>query len=503
DGNLVFGIERASGEEEGWHTGIVATQTGVSFPPHIEYTGRFFRSSDDARVGFTFFSAQPDAEHYYLAGTTSHGELALTSAGAATPVGVATSPFVASPGVWYRFRIEAEDASGATTIRARVWKDGDAEPTDWNINAVDSDASRPRGGHVGIWSAGRGAFYVDDLVAIAPASTTSDTTPPVIAFFADGKPLDPAKRAVFGSDVAIEIRAVDQSNVTLSATIDSAQYASLQLVTSEGPHVIRAHAVDEAGNAADAQLSLVLDKTPPVVTLLERGAPFTATLFNRDVEPSVSVQDLTTTKVTATLDGSAFAFGPSISAEGDHALALHVEDEAGHAVDVGPVRFTIDKTPPHISFTSPSAQQLLANAHPSATGNADDAVSVVVNGVTAAIDAAKKFTAVVDLLEGSNTITAVATDRAGNQASVSVPVTVDTRAPELTIDALAAPSVDATSLVVRGHVSDPALRSVKLTTGAVTVDATIAADRRTWSATIPLPPVAMILREGQTPSGKD
>jgi RHS repeat-associated protein len=488
DGNAVFGIDRASGSDDGWQTGIIATQTTTVLPPSVDFTGRFLRSSDETRIGFTVFSSQPDAAQYYLAGTTAHGELALTSSAVSAPAGVTTAAFAPEPNVWYRFRMGAEDLGTAGTIRVKVWKDGEPEPPAWAIDAVDSDSARPRGSHIGIWSAGRGAFYVDDLVVTAPGATTTDTTPPTIAFFAGGKPLDPSKRALFGSDVAIEIRTFDVSTVTMSATLDSNAYKSLDTIALEGAHTLKVHAVDESGNAVDAQLSLVLDKTPPVVTLLERGVPFIATLFNRDVEPSVSIQDLTATRATSTLDGAPFALGPPIGAEGDHALAVHVEDEVGHAADIGPVRFTIDKTPPRIAFATPSAQQVVATAHLLATGDADDAVSVVVNGMPAAIDASHRFSAAVDLLEGSNTITAIAADRAGNQSSISVAVSVDTRAPELIVDApVAGACLDAASVELHGRVTDSSVRSVTVLSGATSVDATLSADRRTWSATLPLP----------------
>ena len=67
------------------------------------------------------------------------------------------------------------------------------------------------------------------------------------------------------------------------------------------------------------------------------------------------------------------------------------------------------------------------------TGTVDDpSASVTVNGVTATISGGT-FSAGLTLSEGANTITATSTDAAGNTASASVMVTLDTAPPVLAI----------------------------------------------------------------------
>ena len=69
------------------------------------------------------------------------------------------------------------------------------------------------------------------------------------------------------------------------------------------------------------------------------------------------------------------------------------------------------------------------------TGTVDDASATVkVNGTTATVSGGN-FSASVTLNEGSNTITATATDAAGNTASVSVRVSLDTVPPVIKISA--------------------------------------------------------------------
>lgn len=66
-------------------------------------------------------------------------------------------------------------------------------------------------------------------------------------------------------------------------------------------------------------------------------------------------------------------------------------------------------------------------------GTVDDpAATVAINGATATLSS-ENFSASVTLSEGNNTITATATDPAGNSASASVTVALDTVPPVIRI----------------------------------------------------------------------
>ena len=61
--------------------------------------------------------------------------------------------------------------SSPTTIRARVWLDGGAEPTTWQTSVTDSTAGLQQAGGVGLASYLAGSFSSavarwDDLVAV-------------------------------------------------------------------------------------------------------------------------------------------------------------------------------------------------------------------------------------------------------------------------------------------------------------------------------------------------
>ena len=68
------------------------------------------------------------------------------------------------------------------------------------------------------------------------------------------------------------------------------------------------------------------------------------------------------------------------------------------------------------------------------TGTIDDPeAAVMVNGVAATIASGSYSAAITLTAEGDNTITATATDRAGNSATASVTVSLDTVPPVLVI----------------------------------------------------------------------
>ncbi|HEV8659273.1 MAG TPA: Ig-like domain-containing protein, partial [Thermoanaerobaculia bacterium] len=240
--------------------------------------------------------------------------------------------------------------------------------------------------------------------------------------------------------------------------------------------------------ARSSQPSGPIDSKPPTIAFYESGTridPSSSPTFVRDVAIEIRVEDESPFTVTSILDGSPYTSLATIATEGTHSLHVIAVDAYGNRSEAT-LTFTIRRATsgPAIAFTSPSASQILGVAHIIATGTFDNAASVSVNGIAAEIDTtARTFTVPLDLLEGPNTLTAVATDAAGNTATASLSLVVDTRAPELSVTSPAANAcIDATSIEVRGRAIDPALKSVKV----MSLDATVAADG-TWSVIVPAP----------------
>ncbi|RMF83005.1 MAG: hypothetical protein D6744_05520, partial [Planctomycetota bacterium] len=157
-GTKAFGTSDTSFNTHAHFTGAGADQW-----TNYEFTGRMRLSDIGGGVGVTVLSAYPSADKYYKLRTywgnafelDAHG----TSLGGDTSLGVAPQA-----NVWYRFRVQVEDVSGVTHVRARVWADGTGEPTTWQADATDDTSTRLTAGTVGIWAMDAGEKVVDDLV---------------------------------------------------------------------------------------------------------------------------------------------------------------------------------------------------------------------------------------------------------------------------------------------------------------------------------------------------
>ncbi|HET8797313.1 MAG TPA: Ig-like domain-containing protein, partial [Thermoanaerobaculia bacterium] len=485
--NVVFGTKQSSGKPEGNNPriGTFSTLTTKTFNAagRFEYRGRFIRTNADTRIGLTFFSSYPEIDSYYLIGLwSSPNSAALTmqlfAFGGGAPAGVLDSALSPEANRWYRFLIQVDDVDNATKIRARFWLDGMPEPETFSIDATDAGASRLKQGRIGLWSAVKGDAYVDDLFAKSPV----DHLGPVLRFIEADVVLAAGSVTPLNHDARVGVTATDDLSgvASLTVTVGGAPYTPLTPIAVEGLHTIAAVAVDGAGNRTAEQVQVVVDKTAPVIVA---GGVTDGLLVNRAVVPTFRVEDRTSVTVDAKLNGMPFASGTTVEAEGVYTLVIQATDAVGWTSSVT-IRFEIDRTPPVIALTAPAPGERVVTPSITVRGTVTGATGVTVNGAAATIESGA-FAAPATLLEGPNSITAVAVDAAGNRAPASVDVTLDTRAPEL---AIAAPSREAclnvTELQVRGSAIDAALAKVIVSAGSQRIEATIAEDKRTFTATL-------------------
>ncbi|MGK2859052.1 MAG: Ig-like domain-containing protein, partial [Thermoanaerobaculia bacterium] len=336
----------------------------------------------------------------------------------------------------------------------------------------------------------------------APIAFTIDTTPPTIAIL-EGEAAFPRPNHVFDRDVTATVR-VDDAITTPKATmtLDDVPYSDGTTITAEGVHTIAATAVDEAGNtASDGPFRFTIDKSDPVVTLLEGTDPFPPdSWFSRPVQPGIEIHDLTPVTVEVLVDSATTTFtqsatdgttsiwtGTAISAEGPHTIAVTVTDSVGRVTPLDPVSFTIDTTPPAIDVTSHTEGQVVTAPSVVLAGASDDAVSVTVNGTAATVTTASKTwtTGELSLLEGETTFIVVGTDRAGNNSQpITRTIHLDTRGPALAVTTPPSGTcVNTAALTVQGTASDARLASVKARVGSTPYDVTLTGG--TWSVTIP------------------
>jgi hypothetical protein len=178
-----------------------------------------------------------------------------------------------------------------------------------------------------------------------------------------------------------------------------------------------AHAVDLAGNEADATGPVTVDNTAPriVISGVAEGE-----VTSGVVAPTVVIEDANLASSTITLNGAPFSPGSNVTAEREHVLAVAALDRAGLTASAT-IRFAIDRTPPAITIAdvadggtygsgiAPTVQ--ITDVHPSASNITLDGTAYV------------SGTPIVEA--GAHVLAVTAQDAAGNSASAQVTFSVD------------------------------------------------------------------------------
>jgi subtilase family serine protease len=286
--------------------------------------------------------------------------------------------------------------------------------------------------------------------ATATVHFTIDKTPPTIT-------VSGADAACTGSAVTPTFSATDQNGATVSATLDGATFSSGTAVTTEGSHTLVVTARDPAGNAATAQRTFIIDKTPPSVAV--SGVTAGEVTANA-VTPTIAISDTNLTTQSITLDGAAFTSGTTISTEGDHSLVVTASDCAGQT-STQTVAFSIDRTAPAIAISGVS--------NGACTGGVVTPVITVTEPHPATTDIrldGAPFASGTDIgAPGSHTLVVTATDAAGNQASQTIAFTIDLTAPAITVSGIADGAIVNANVTPVVTFSDP-----DLTTSSTTLD---------------------------------
>jgi predicted MPP superfamily phosphohydrolase len=170
----------ATGRSEGNSTLHLWTDEALAWR-NYEFSGRFMRESEDGGIGITFYSQFPAGydRYYRLRNFAERPSLHISPHGATISSGTTDTGVTPAPGQWYRFRVQVATERASTHIRARVWPDGEGEPTVWQADCTDDSQPRLSAGSVGLWGLDAGRKQFDDLVvrgvgAPAPAWLEED-----------------------------------------------------------------------------------------------------------------------------------------------------------------------------------------------------------------------------------------------------------------------------------------------------------------------------------------
>ncbi|MBK5233876.1 MAG: DUF3494 domain-containing protein [Thermoleophilia bacterium] len=217
-------------------------------------------------------------------------------------------------------------------------------------------------------------------------------------------------------------------------------------ILPNGTYPVVASVLDGAGNPGNATQQLTVDTVLPEVTL-DGGATVTTNDATSTISGTSDVLVDTVVRVTVgsqTLRALVHADGswnirPVTLTDGPHAVSASVSDLAGNE-STDTQTLTVDTTAPAVTISG-GASALTNDATPEISGTAGGAagstISVDVNNetLTGLVDGGGSWSVVAaSLSDGPHRIVMSVSDGAGNAASVTQMLTVDTVAPLVTIN---------------------------------------------------------------------
>lgn len=296
---------------------------------------------------------------------------------------------------------------------------------------------------------------------------TVDTLPPAVALNtpADNSLSNDNTQTISGTAepgaqlIIVVSDAMGATAFTAMATADAMGVWSVDSsALADGAYEAVVTATDAAGNVAnDGPHAFVIDTTPPALSIATpamgaQTADNTVTLSGAGEAGLTILVELRDAMgaVVATFMPTADAMGTwsvdtNALADGTYTVSATSSDAAGNMSSAGPVGFTVDTVAPAVALDAPANGTRTNDDTPTISGTTEPGAGVVieltdVNGavlqtLNPTVDAQGGFTVdAAQLPEGTYTVTATATDAAGNEAKDTVSFTIDTTAPGISIN---------------------------------------------------------------------
>jgi RHS repeat-associated protein len=268
-------------------------------------------------------------------------------------------------------------------------------------------------------------------------SSAVDTTCPNLSVTA---PVDGMITSAASVQVSGTVTDASPVTVTINGTaitVDPSGAFNGTAALAEGSNIITIIATDAAGNQTTVTRTVTRDSILPTLTVT---TPADSTITNQaNIVVSGTLTDASTT--TLTVNGSPVTVGTGgafttqvVLAEGINTLTVIAKDTANNQSTV--TRMVIrDTQAPILTIQTPTEGQITNQQTINVSGMVTDASSTIltVNGSLVQIGANDVFSTQVVLTEGSNTITIMATDAAGNKTTIIRTVRKDTQSPVITL----------------------------------------------------------------------
>lgn len=225
----------------------------------------------------------------------------------------------------------------------------------------------------------------------------------------------------------------------IACTLDGVATDCAASVLGDGLHTVAVNAADLAGNVASEQASVTIESAAPTLAIAidcasaGQGVWCLAGSLGYAASASAPVSGLAEGQPTCTIDGEAAPCSGVLATPGLHAIGVSAVSNAGASASTSVV-VGLDDLAPNLALdfdcASPGTSGWCLSAAIGFDASAADATSGVAS-VACALDGAPAGCAGLLDGEGAHTLAIVATDAAGNSASLSRQIGVDSIAPTI------------------------------------------------------------------------
>jgi len=260
---------------------------------------------------------------------------------------------------------------------------------------------------------------------------------------------------------------------------------------SDGKYNITVEATDLVGNLGSVTKEVIVDTIPPKVTCDKADGGWVNS-NNFTLTGTTDGNSVTVNGANATMDlkNGTWSIKETL-ADGTHQLIILAKDLAGNKNQIL-IKLNIDTVPPVLTVKTPAGTgtYYTNNATLSVTGTVVNATLLTLNGVNVTIGTNGTFSKSFTLANGTNTVTVLAKDPAGNQAKWERTVVLDKNAPKVTITSPATGLVtNKATIDVTGTVDDltaaikQGTKNLTNTNGTFTVNVALSAGANTVTIT--------------------
>ena len=246
---------------------------------------------------------------------------------------------------------------------------------------------------------------------------------------------------------------------TFSTSDHKYHYSEALTCNVEGAYTVYVNAVDIRGNTGQDASTFWVDLTAPEVSnvivnglnIASGSTVYTSEIpddSTRNIQISatdnISLESITVTVmhngVAVTPSSSTYSAGvqtiklSSVDETAPYFITARATDRAGNVSTLFRGQFVYDNTDPVVAITSPTSGSVFGTSEVIITGTFTETniSSISVEGVAATLSLGTFIATVEGLSDGEHSLSAIATDLAGNhQESSAISITVDTTAPSI------------------------------------------------------------------------